>query len=198
MNSTPAPQSTACAAATIWSGVGEVKTWPGQAASSMPTPTKPACSGSWPEPPPEISATLPARVGVARVTKVGSKWTLTRSPCAAPKPRSASVSTSSTRLTASSCSAPPVVVGRLGALGEPDDARGEVQDHRLDLARGRSASRNSGTAMRSSCGADGRGGRRARSGWARDRGRGTARARAGARWQISKIVVRSLAGIGTV
>ena len=25
----------------------------------MPWPTKPACSGSWPEPPPEISATLP-------------------------------------------------------------------------------------------------------------------------------------------
>ena len=59
MNSTPAPVSTASAAASIWSGVGEVKTWPGQAASSMPWPTKPACSGSWPEPPPEISATLP-------------------------------------------------------------------------------------------------------------------------------------------
>ena len=38
MNRTPAPESTACAAASIWSGVGEVKTWPGQAASSMPTP----------------------------------------------------------------------------------------------------------------------------------------------------------------
>ena len=25
----------------------------------MPRPTKPACSGSWPEPPPEISATFP-------------------------------------------------------------------------------------------------------------------------------------------
>ena len=36
MNSTPAPVSTASAAASIWSGVGEVKTWPGQAASSMP------------------------------------------------------------------------------------------------------------------------------------------------------------------
>ena len=59
MNSTPAPPSTACAAASIWSGVGDVNTWPGQAASSMPWPTKPACSGSWPEPPPEISATLP-------------------------------------------------------------------------------------------------------------------------------------------
>jgi hypothetical protein len=27
-------------------GVGDVNTWPGQAASSMPWPTKPACSGS--------------------------------------------------------------------------------------------------------------------------------------------------------
>ena len=71
MNSTPAPESTAWAAASIWSGVGEVKTWPGQAASSMPTPTRPACIGSWPEPPPEISATLPGEVRVARVTKAG-------------------------------------------------------------------------------------------------------------------------------
>ena len=59
MKRTPAPPSTASAAAIIWSGVGEVKTWPGQAASSMPRPTKPAWSGSWPEPPPETSATLP-------------------------------------------------------------------------------------------------------------------------------------------
>ena len=55
----PAPVSTASMAAAIWSGVGEVNTWPGQAASSMPWPTKPACRGSWPEPPPDISATLP-------------------------------------------------------------------------------------------------------------------------------------------
>ena len=64
MNKRPAPPSTASAAATIWSGVGEVKTSPGQAASSMPRPTKPACSGSCPEPPPEISATLPGDRGI--------------------------------------------------------------------------------------------------------------------------------------
>ena len=33
---------------------------PAQAASSIPIPTNPPCSGSWPEPPPEISPTLPA------------------------------------------------------------------------------------------------------------------------------------------
>ena len=38
MNRHPAPVSTASAASTIWSGVGEVNTWPGQAASSMPQP----------------------------------------------------------------------------------------------------------------------------------------------------------------
>ena len=30
----------------------------------MPSPTNPPCSGSWPEPPPEISATLPCTRGV--------------------------------------------------------------------------------------------------------------------------------------
>ena len=35
--------STASMAAAIWFGVGDVNTWPGQAASSMPRPTKPAC-----------------------------------------------------------------------------------------------------------------------------------------------------------
>ena len=38
---TPAPQSTAAVAAAIWSGTGEVKISPAQAASSMPAPTKP-------------------------------------------------------------------------------------------------------------------------------------------------------------
>src|ERR687884_435689 len=59
MWTTPAPPSTAFVAASIWSGTGEVKTAPGHAASSMPVPTKPPCSGSWPEPPPETSAALP-------------------------------------------------------------------------------------------------------------------------------------------
>ena len=56
---TPAPPSTALVAAMIWSGTGDVKISPAQAASSMPGPTKPVCSGSWPEPPPEIRPTLP-------------------------------------------------------------------------------------------------------------------------------------------
>src|SRR6059058_432643 len=65
---TPAPPSTALVAASIWSGTGEVKTAPGQAASSMPRPTKPPCSGSCPEPPPDTSATLPRRGAPARTT----------------------------------------------------------------------------------------------------------------------------------
>src|SRR6266851_2934982 len=59
MCTTPAPPSTAFVAASICPGTGEVKTSPGAAASSMPRPTKPPCSGSWPDPPPEINATLP-------------------------------------------------------------------------------------------------------------------------------------------
>ena len=42
MCTTPAPPSTALVAARIWSGTGEVKTSPGQAASSMPEPDEPA------------------------------------------------------------------------------------------------------------------------------------------------------------
>src|SRR3954464_9498385 len=49
---TPAPPSTALVASSIWSGVGEVKTSPGHAASSIPGPTKPPCIGSWTGPPP--------------------------------------------------------------------------------------------------------------------------------------------------
>src|SRR5207245_9111203 len=58
MCTTPAPPSTAFVAASICAGTGEVKTSPGAAASSMPIPTKPPCSGSWPDPPPEMSGTL--------------------------------------------------------------------------------------------------------------------------------------------
>src|SRR6266516_537874 len=46
MCSTPAPPFTAFVASSIWSGVGDVNTSPGQAASSMPCPTKPPCIGS--------------------------------------------------------------------------------------------------------------------------------------------------------
>src|SRR5258706_10917280 len=97
MNSTPRPEWTAAAAASIWSGVGEVKPWPGQAASSMPRPMKPACSGSCPEPPPDNSATfLPARS--ARATKVGSNSTRSRPGCASTRPPSDSRITDSMSL----------------------------------------------------------------------------------------------------
>src|ERR671938_104644 len=56
---TPAPPSTPFVASTTWSGTGEVNTSPAQAASSMPRPTNPPWSGSWPEPPPEMSPTFP-------------------------------------------------------------------------------------------------------------------------------------------
>src|SRR5882672_5257607 len=92
MSSTPRPPSTACAAAAIWSGVGEVNTCPGQAASSIPWPTKPACRGSCPLPPPETNATLPFR-GAARVTKAGFSWTERMSRWASARPRNASETT---------------------------------------------------------------------------------------------------------
>ena len=72
MWSTPAPPSTALVAASIWSGTGDVKTAPGQAASSMPMPTNPPCIGSWPEPPPEMIPTLPAFGASLRTTMFGS------------------------------------------------------------------------------------------------------------------------------
>src|ERR671914_192777 len=68
MWSTPAPPSTALVASSIWSGVGEVNTSPGHAASSMPRPTKPPCIGSWPEPPPGTKPTLPPPRAAARPT----------------------------------------------------------------------------------------------------------------------------------
>src|SRR6266487_423972 len=85
MWTTPAPPSTAFVAASIWSGTGEVKTSPGQAASSMPAPTKPPCIGSWPEPPPEMIATLPVGASL-RTTIWFSKSTRTRSGWAAARP----------------------------------------------------------------------------------------------------------------
>src|SRR5688500_3900763 len=94
MCSTPAPPSTALVAASIWSGTGDVKTAPGQAASSMPRPTNPPCIGSCPEPPPEMTPTLPWRGASARTTTFGS-MTRRRSPCAATMPASASSTTAS-------------------------------------------------------------------------------------------------------
>src|SRR5947208_17193276 len=95
MCSTPAPPSTAFVASAIWSGVGEVNTSPGQAASSIPGPTKPPCIGSCPEPPPETSPTLPCTGASARTITFGLNWTRRRSAWAAAIPCSASVTTSS-------------------------------------------------------------------------------------------------------
>src|ERR671914_54052 len=69
MWTTPAPPSTAFVASSIWSGVGEVKTSPGHAASSIPRPTNPPCIGSCPGPPP---GTIPTRhrLGDERVDRL--------------------------------------------------------------------------------------------------------------------------------
>ena len=72
MCSTPAPPSIAFVASYIWSGVGEVKTSPGQAASSIPMPTKPPCIGSCPEPPPDRTPTFPETGESARTMYAGS------------------------------------------------------------------------------------------------------------------------------
>src|SRR5919204_6700271 len=88
MCTTPAPPSTACVAASTWSGTGEVKTSPGHAASSIPRPTKPPCSGSCPDPPPETSATLPCTGAPARRTIWASLSTRRMSPWAAASPAS--------------------------------------------------------------------------------------------------------------
>src|SRR5260370_1282525 len=133
MKSTPAPVSTASAASIIWSGVGEVKTWPGQAASSMPRPTKPACSGSCPEPPPEIRATLPD-FNVWRRTNLRSGPNSRMSACAAANPSRLSSSTVSAPLISFFINALPMVslVVRINpsahALGVARELRRKIDD----------------------------------------------------------------------
>src|SRR3954468_510448 len=92
---TPAPPSTALVASSIWSGVGEVNTSPGHAASSIPRPTKPPCIGSLPAPPPETMPTLPLTGASARTTTYGSNITRMASWWAADIPSSASRTTAS-------------------------------------------------------------------------------------------------------
>src|SRR3954453_6183506 len=92
---TPAPPLTAFVASIIWSGVGEVKTSPGQAASSIPGPTKPPCMGSCPEPPPDTIPTFPSTGASARTTNGGSYETRRRSPYASSTPSSDSRMTAS-------------------------------------------------------------------------------------------------------
>src|SRR4051812_41894949 len=95
---TPAPPSTARVAASIWSGTGEVKTFPAAAASSIPSPTKPPWRGSWPEPPREIRPTWPRLGPPARSTSEFAASIRTMSGWAAPRPARLSGTTSSTAL----------------------------------------------------------------------------------------------------
>src|SRR3954451_20286104 len=136
MCTTPAPPSTACVATSIWSGTGEVNTAPGQAASSMPRPTKPPCSGSWPEPPPETSATFPCRGASARTTICAEASTRRMSPCAAARPASDSLTICSGSL--SSLRIDWVTVAMIAASVRDRDAvlggDGGL-DRPLDLAR---------------------------------------------------------------
>src|SRR6185436_20832139 len=112
MCSTPAPPLTAWVAASIWSGTGDVKTAPGQAASSIPRPTNPPCIGSWPEPPPEITPTLPGRGASRRTTMFGDS-TRTRSPCASATPASASSTSRSGELISFFIATPPELLAQL-------------------------------------------------------------------------------------
>ena len=62
-----------------------MKIWPGHAASSMPCPTKPASSGSWPLPPPEMRTTFErAWSRRRRNVRLGDMTTI--SECAAENP----------------------------------------------------------------------------------------------------------------
>ena len=94
----------------------------------MPAPTKPPCSGSWPEPPPETRPTLPDTGASARMTSWLARSTRTRPACAVAMPASASGTTVSGSLmnflTTAACvlmvGAPP---GR-GADARPRARRG--------------------------------------------------------------------------
>src|SRR5215470_5884505 len=135
MNNTPPPVSAASAAARIRSGVGEVKTCPGQAASSMPGPTNPPCSGSWPEPPPDTRATLPG-LRCRRSTKGAVSPSRTMSECAAQKPARLSLTTSSTALISFFMRPSPVMLPgdcSSGVLDQPCDLFGEFAQERVEL-----------------------------------------------------------------
>src|SRR3984893_11616791 len=97
MNNTPPPVSAASAAARMRSGVGEVKTWPGHAASSIPCPTNPVGSGPCPEPPPDSRAALPG-LRCRRCTNGASSPIRTISECAAQNPARLSLIAVSTSL----------------------------------------------------------------------------------------------------
>jgi hypothetical protein len=66
------------------STLGEANRSPHTAAVSIPLPTNPACAGSWPEPPPEITATrLLSQSPRATILMAGSISSLTRLACGA-------------------------------------------------------------------------------------------------------------------
>src|SRR6186997_3440094 len=64
----------------------------------MPRPTNPPWSGSWPEPPPDTSATLPETGPPARVTSIWVRSVRMMSGWALPKPARLSGTTSATSL----------------------------------------------------------------------------------------------------
>src|SRR5262249_16875987 len=113
------------------SGVGEVKTCPGTAASSMPGPTNPPCSGSWPEPPPDTSATFP-RLRWRRSTKGAVSPSRTMSECAAQKPATLSLTTSPTALI-SFFIPPSLSFVFSGVLDQPCDFLREFAQERVEL-----------------------------------------------------------------
>src|ERR1700694_3622158 len=86
MWTTPAPPSTALLPASTCAGTCDVNTSPGAAASSIPSPTKPPWSGSCPEPPPEISATLPRFGASLRTTICAAAAERKVSGCGAARP----------------------------------------------------------------------------------------------------------------
>src|SRR6266545_2007757 len=135
MKRTPLPASTASAAASIWSGVGEVNTCPGQAASSIPCPTKPMWSGSWPEPPPETSATLSAAV-IRRRTKRRSGSSATTRAWAAANPSRASARTRSGELMSffMGSSAPSGPTWATSGLREPGEPARHLDDRLVEEA----------------------------------------------------------------
>src|SRR6266481_3256467 len=133
MNRTPPPVSAASAAARMRSGVGEVKTWPGQAASSMPCPTKPVCSGSCPEPPPDTSATLPG-LRCRRCTNGACSPRRTMSECAARNPARLSLTTFSAALISFFILPSPFAIALAsGILDQPCDFLRELAQQRVKL-----------------------------------------------------------------
>src|SRR5882672_11715836 len=100
----------------------------------MPTPTKPACSGSCPEPPPESSATLPG-LGTRRRTNLRSGPSTTMSACEAAKPSRLSARTVSAAFISFFMTEPPCVLAAfwrlLDVVDEFPQPTDEVGDHRV-------------------------------------------------------------------